>query len=224
MRPKSSVSGASCRTAISSSFPSFASRATPAPTFSANRCSSKGPAGPSGRSPAQRPADRSWWSWAHRSLWQWSVQLRCRALSDGAIRGNRPQAAPAHLQGILREPLVPAGKWTEPPKSSWMPCEPRSAPIFFSRPRTRARRSRLGAGRDRDLRGSLGPDSTELASGTGRGHGHRSTSRPATRPSARAAIVPISSWVNPAAPSQPTPWPGPARRNRPPMSSSAATA
>ena len=59
------------------------------------------------------------------------------------------------------------------PKSSSRACGPPSARISSSRPVPGLLEPRFGSGRDRNLRGPVGPDSTQLAPGPGRGHSHR---------------------------------------------------
>ena len=169
-----------------------------------------------------RRGDASSWSSACRSRWA-TVLYNCAAVvSRRQGPGDRPQAVPAQLQGVLREPLVPPGDGTEPPEIE-----------LARRPRARSGstcsssaggRGHAGRGGHRDLRGPLGADPAQLGPGAGRGDGPARTSPPATRRSARAATAPTWWWASRAAASRPTPTPARARRSRRPTWSSAATA
>ena len=145
-----------------------------------------------GKSPRRPRAVRNWWSSAHRSRAGNSLFNFAVVISDGVDSGNRPQAVPAQLQGILREPLVqPGGRC----RAAEIDLGDRRVPfgidlLFEARgPPWRIRLRQRRGGR-RDLRGPLGAGATQLASRPWPERPSCSTFRPATRRSARAGTAP----------------------------------
>ena len=137
--------------------------------------------------------------------------------------GNRAQAEPAQLQGVLRAPLVSSGQRDGGPATSTCRTRvPFGIDLLFRM--CRGSTAFRGGRGHRDLRGPLGADPAQLGPGDGRGRRCCSTPRPATRRSARASTARdlvvgqsgrcIAAYAMPAR----------GRRNRRPIWSSAAIA
>ena len=154
-------------------------------------------------------------------------QLRtaCYNCRGGAVErrgpGNRTQAEPSQLQGVLRAPLVSAGRrlasrrrsifWADASRSESTcssAARPRRVPVVVA-----SRSARISGCRSRPARSRRRP-----------GRRCCSISRPATRPSARASTARTWSLASRAGASRPTPTPARGLRNRRPTWSSAAIA
>ena len=141
------------------------------------------------------------------------------AIADGAGPGGRPQAVHPELQGVLREPLVQLGR----PAASRRQIDfggrtvPFGIDLLFDAGGGRG-------GRGRGLRGPLDADPAQLGRRRSPGRTSCSTSRRATRRSARAGTGPTWWSASRAAASPRTPTPARGRRSRRPTWSSAAIA
>ena len=185
-------------TATSCSSRSSASLATPAPTSSARRRCWTAACGPPARI-AQATAGRAQLVVVGVPIPVGNSLFNCAvAIGGGAILGIVPkQYIPNYKEFYESRWFSPAAASRAGRDRAGRPARARSGSISCSRRRSgkadRDRRRRRG---HRDLRGPLGAGAPERALRPWPGRRSCSTSRPATRRSARAGIAPTWSWAS----------------------------